>query len=117
MQVRVVRGVEVDGVGDRRARRLSVQQRGVDLQRHAELEAVDDDPGDLRPILVDLGLAFDHRGDDDHLVRAETELRGLRLDLFLADDEVHEVDHSLGNVTHCLVRGDAVGVGEEQPFQ
>ena len=37
-------------------------------------QAVVDDPGDLGPVLGQLGLPLDHRGDGDHLVGREADL-------------------------------------------
>ena len=83
-----------DHVGDRRARRLAVEQRGVDLQRYVHLEAVQDDPCDLRAILFDLCLPLDHRGDDQHLVRGQAEALRLGDDILLANDEIQEIDET-----------------------
>ena len=41
---------------------------GVDAERHALLDAVVDDPGDLRPLLGHLRLGLDQRGDGEDLV-------------------------------------------------
>ena len=49
----------------------AIAQRRVDAERDALLQAVVDDRRDEAAVLGHLGLALDHRGDDEHVVAAE----------------------------------------------
>ena len=42
----------------------------VGLQFHAEAQPVDEDAGDMRPLLLARGLPLDDRGEDQGLLRA-----------------------------------------------
>ena len=98
-----------------RWRRSAAASRSPD--RCAEAEPVVDDPGDLRPVLGHLGLAFDHRGDDQRLVRRDAECRGAVDDVLLIADAFHQCDHPLDDLALRLGVRHLVGVGEQQPLE
>ena len=88
--IRAVGGLDELG-GHRRLAGLAdgVHDRGVELQRHTDVQAVIDDRGDRRALGVVRGLSLDERGDRDHLL--ERQIHGLRFLPHLVRDAVMEV--------------------------
>ena len=56
-----------------------VHDRGVYLQRHALIEAVVDDGGDVGALVVVCGLCLYHRGHDDRLMQRDAQVVRLRV--------------------------------------
>ena len=89
------------------------QHRRVGLQFHAEAQAVDEDAGDMRPLLLARGLLLDDRGEGHRLLRAgERQVRSPFLPQ-LGQGMGHRPAHPLDQLLAGVAIAVDIGVGQE----
>jgi hypothetical protein len=102
-----------------RLRRRDVQavaDRGVDAERHIQVEPVVDHRGDEWPLLWHLHLLLDHRGDGEDVVRGQV-LRLRVLEVDLAPVAVEGLELVADELLRRRVLGEVVSRGEEKALE
>ena len=90
-----------------------VDHRGIGLQLHAEPQPVQEDGGNMRPLLLARGLLFDDRGQHQRLGRAGQGQLGAALRPGAGQRPVHGAAHPRQQLLAPVAQHIEIGIGKE----